>query len=594
MDAYDSSKVFILLNGVEINCSDDACIRVEQADKVFLTLAESSQNTLTSGSAYSEQALKDGTDGAVFAHDDLTINGSGSLTVNAEYRHGIAANDDLIITGGTITVTAAADAIHANDSLRIKEASITLDAGDDGMVTSNEEENGYLYIESGSLNIKAADDGIHTTGEITIAGGDLTVSVSFLDGSLLIEECYEGIEALIIDVSGGEITIYPEDDGFNANGNSDSQIGAGGKGGHRQEAFTGDTTVPSEMKSIDMTGDMQVPPDTGSDMSSADSTSDMPTPPDMGSDMGSADSTDGMPTPPARGSSGESTDTQSSSTANDEETYINISGGTITIINETGNDADGLDSNGDLFISGGTIYVSLQGSGSNSAVDYGSESGGVAEISGGTIIACGASSMAETFDSSSTQASILYNTNTAAEAGTTLAVEDTDGNVLLSWEVPCSFSSALVSFPQLETGGTYIVAIGDNTEEITLEEISGSYGDAQSSMSGGNMHWGGMQHSGGGRSENSSTDSTDIAAAHPHMPDMNQNGSSNTSAEQSAPDMSGNPMQMQQEQSEEEEHQTDETQSTATPLNAGTWGILVGCTALLLTGIVISKSYKKH
>lgn len=605
VDAYDSSKVFILLNGVEINCSDDACIRVEQADKVFLTLAESSQNTLTSGSAYSEQALKAGTDGAVFAHDDLTINGSGSLTVNAEYRHGIAANDDLIITGGTITVTAAADAIHANDSLRIKEASITLDAGDDGMVTSNEEENGYLYIESGSLNIKAADDGIHTTGEITIAGGDLTVSagddgihsdasVSFLDGSLLIEECYEGIEALIIDVSGGEITIYPEDDGFNANGNSDSQIGAGGKGGHRQEAFTGDTTVPSEMKSIDMTGDMQVPPDTGSDMSSADSTSDMPTPPDMGSDMGSADSADGMPAPPSRGSSEESMDTQSSITANDEETYINISGGTITIINETGNDADGLDSNGDLFISGGTIYVSLLGSGSNSAVDYGSESGGVAEISGGTIIACGASSMAETFDTSSAQASILYNTNTAAEAGTTLTVEDTDGNVLLSWEVPCSFSSALVSFPQLETGGTYIVAIGDNIEEITLEEISGSYGDAQSSMSGGNMHWGGMQHRGGGSSGNSSAGSTDTAAAHPHMPDMSQNSSSDTSTEQAAPDMSGSPMQMQQEQSEEEENQTDETQSTATPLDARTWGILVGCAALLLAGIVISKSYKKH
>jgi hypothetical protein len=123
VDAYDSSKVFIRLDGVEINCSDDACIRVDQADKVFLTLAEGSLNTLTSGSTYSEQALKDGTDGAIFAHDDLTINGSGSLTINAEYRHGIAANDDLVITGGTITVTAAADAIHAKDSIRIKEAS---------------------------------------------------------------------------------------------------------------------------------------------------------------------------------------------------------------------------------------------------------------------------------------------------------------------------------------------------------------------------------------------------------------------------------------------------------------------------------------
>ena len=599
VDAYDSSKVFILLNGVEINCSDDACIRVEQADKVFLTLAEGSQNTLTSGSSYSDQALKDGTDGAVFAHDDLTINGSGSLTVNAEYRHGIAANDDLVITGGTITVTAAADAVHAKDSIRIKEASITVDAGDDGMVTSNEEENGYLYIESGSLNIKAADDGIHTTGQITITGGDITVSagddgihsdasVSFLDGSLLIEECYEGIEALIIDVSGGEITIYPKDDGFNANGNSDSQIGAGGMG-----------------------GGMPASPHMGS----ADSAGEMPAPPDMGS----ADSAGEMPASPSPDSSEDNTGTQSSAAANDEETYINISGGTITIINETGNDADGLDTNGDLIISGGTIYVSLQGSGSNSAVDYGSESGGVAKISGGTIIACGASSMAEAFDSSSAQASILYNTSTAAEAGTTLAIKDTDGNVLLSWEVPCSFSSALVSFPQLETGGTYIVAIGDNTEEITLEETAGIYGDAQNSMSGGNMHRGGMHAGGGGRRENSSTNSTDTEAAHPDMAGMSQDGSADTGTEQAAPDMSamnqngsadagtgqmpsdtaqgemtGGPMQMEQEQTQEEEDQADETQTAAEPLDAGTWGILGGCTVLLLAGIIIVKFYKRH
>ena len=587
VDAYDSSKVFILLNGVEINCSDDACIRVEQADKVFLTLAEGSQNTLTSGSSYSDQALKDGTDGAVFAHDDLTINGSGSLTVNAEYRHGIAANDDLVITGGTITVTAAADAVHAKDSIRIKEASITVDAGDDGMVTSNEEENGYLYIESGSLNIKAADDGIHTTGQITITGGDITVSagddgihsdasVSFLDGSLLIEECYEGIEALIIDVSGG-----------------------------------GEMPASPDMGSADSAGEMPASPHMGS----AGSAGEMPTPPDMGS----ADSAGEMPASPSPDSSEENTGTQSSAAANDEETCINISGGTITIINEAGNDADGLDTNGDLIISGGTIYVSLQGSGSNSAVDYGSESGGVAKISGGTIIACGASSMAEAFDSSSAQASILYNTSTAAEAGTTLAVKDSDGNVLLSWEVPCSFSSALVSFPQLEKGSTYFVAIGDNTEEITLEETAGIYGDAQNSMSGGNMHRGGMHAGGGGRRENSSTNSTDTEAAHPDMAGMSQDGSADTGTEQAAPDMSamnqngsadagtgqmpsdtaqgemaGGPMQVQQEQSQEEEDQADETQTAAEPLDAGTWGILGGCTVLLLAGIIIVKFYKRH
>ena len=618
VDAYDSSKVFIRLDGVEINCSDDACIRVDKADKVFLTLAESSQNTLTSGSTYSDQALSDGTDGTIFAHDDLTINGSGSLSVNAAYRHGIAANDDLVITGGTITVTAASDAIHANDSLRIKQASITVDAGDDGLVTSNEKENGYLYIESGTINVTAADDGIHTTGEITLAGGDITVSagndgihsdtsIYIRNGTLLIDKCYEGIEALIIDVSGGDISISPTDDGFNANGNSDSQIGARGMGGGLGTGM-GDW------------GGMHGPQDTGSEAS----TGGMPAPPDTGSEA----STGGMPAPPDM-NSGEG-NSQSSTAANDEETYISISGGTVTIINETGSDADGLDSNGDIFISGGTIYVSLQGSGSNSAVDFGSESGGVAEISGGTIIACGASSMAEAFDSSSTQASILYNTSTVAEAGTTLAVKNAEGDVLLSWEVPCSFSSALVSCPQLETGGTYTVMIGDDTEEITLEEISASYGDAQSSMFGGKMNWGGMRPRGGRFGNNmnqdgvssgtASTGSTDSAAQDfskgmhrrtddsqmpsdiAEMPGASQDGSTQTGhmqdnqipSDMSHGGKSGTSVQQQQDQSQEDEDQTDGTKTSAEPVDPETWCILGGCTLLLIAGIAIGTLYKRH
>ena len=664
VDAYDSSKVFIRLDGVEINCSDDACIRVDQADKVFLTLAEGSLNTLTSGSTYSEQALKDGTDGAIFAHDDLTINGSGSLTVNAAYRHGIAANDDLVITGGTITVNAAADAVHAKDSLRIKEAAITVEAGDDGLVASNEEENGYLYIESGTINITAVDDGIHTTGDITLAGGDITVSagddgihsdssIYFQDGTVLINTCYEGVEALIIDVSGGDITVYAKDDGFNANGNSDSQIGAGGMGGGMDRGMgsrTGmhgpqDTGSASSTSTGDFTasiGNMPTSPDMNSGNmpapSGTDSTAsagDMPAPPEMNANMNSGDGS-----------------TQSATAANDEETYISISGGTVTIINESGNDADGLDSNGDIFISGGTIYVSLTGSGSNSAVDYGSESGGVAEISGGTIIACGASSMAEAFDSSSTQASILYNTSTVAEAGTTLAVKNAAGDALLSWEVPCSFSSALVSCPQMEKGSTYTVVIGDDTEEIKLEEISASYGDAQSSMFGGNMNRGGMKHRGGRFNNNmnnmnqdgmsagtASTGSTDTAATavmdgmqgRPDggqtpqmpadlegMPDTSQDGSAqagqvsqdmaempgssqdgSTQTGQMPSDMShggmtGGPMQERQEQSQEEEDDAAAAKSSAEPVDPKTWCILGGCILLLLAGIAVGKLYQRH
>ena len=509
VDAHDSSKVWILLDGLEINCSDDACIQVDQADKVFLTLAEGSENTLISGSAYSDTALSDGTDGAIFAHDDLTINGSGSLTVTAQYSHGISANDDLVITGGTITISAADDAIHVNDSIRIKDAAITVTAGDDGLLTTNEVENGYLYIESGTLDITASGDGIHTTGDVTVAGGETNISagddgihsdasVFVQSGTILISDCYEGIEALIIDVSGGDVSINCEDDGFNANGGSSDIFGGGGQMGGGQndgtfghggmhgsgtdEGTTGEMPTPPDRSGESMSGGMPTPPDMGTEGMSGE----MPTPPDMSGESMSGEMPAGQETGTASGSGQSSADTE------DVETYISISGGNIMIVNEVGQDADGMDSNGDIKISGGTIYISLLGTGSNCAVDYASESGGVAEITGGTIIACGASSMAEGFDTTSTQASILYNTSTVAEAGTTLTVADADGSVLLSWEVPCGFSSALISCPEMKVGGTYTVSAGGTSEEITLEGVSTTYGDSQGGMHGGDMGQGGM------------------------------------------------------------------------------------------------------
>ena len=622
VDAYDSSKVFIMLNGVEINCSDDACIRVDQADKVFLSLAEGSQNSLTSGSTYCDEALNDGTDGAIFAHDDLTINGSGSLTVNAQYRHGIAANDDLVITGGTITVTAVADAIHANDSLRIREASITVDAGDDGLVTSNEEENGYFYFESGTLDITAADDAIHTTGDFTAAGGSITIDagddgihsdsdVYISDGSITIEDCYEGIEALNIDVSGGDITIYPQDDGLNANGGSGDMFGGGGMGGHggRQGmgGRGGDGDSDSEMAGGHggrPGGDGDSESETGGHGGRPGGDGEMPTRPDMGStdgemparpDIGLTDgemparpdmgSTDGeMPTPPDMGSSeggqmpsdmsSGQDNTQTAADAADSGSYIKISGGMITIINETGNDADGLDSNGDILISGGTIYISLVGTGSNSAVDYASESGGVAEISGGTIIACGASSMAESFDTSSTQASILYNTSATAEAGTTLAIKDAAGNIVLSWDVPCSFSSALISCPEMEVGGIYTVVVGDSAEEIELSEVSASYGNGQSGMQG------------GGQTPPDMSGSGETGGGGQAPPDMGE----------SQEEMTGGPSmqdQGQQEQSQAEEDLAAQDTVTAQPVDAKSLAIIGGSTVLLVAAAAVVLVYKR-
>lgn len=372
VDAGKNAKVFLRLNGVTITCSDDAAIRVNQADKVFLTLAEGTENTVTSGENCSEAALADKTDGAIFAHDDLTINGSGALTVTAAYKHGIAANDSLRITGGKITVTAPADTIHVNDSLHITGAAITLSAG---------------------------DDAIHSDTSVAILGGSITVNT-----------CCEGIEAPEILVEDGTVTVTSTDDGINACGTE-----------------TSDGSLPS----------------------------------------------------------------------------VTINGGTVTLLNPSGRDADGIDSNGNIDINGGLVYISLVGDGGNCALDYGSENGGACRINGGTVVACGSSTMLETMSENSAQPSILYAGTTQA-AGTEIALQDSSGKILLTYAAPNSFSAVLVSCPEMTTGNTYTLTLGTTSQEITLTQVATTYGvsggmegDRGGKMGGGMGNMGGMGGQGG-------------------------------------------------------------------------------------------------
>lgn len=441
VDAYDSSKVWLRLEGVDVACSDDACLIIDQADKVFLTLAEGSENSFTSGASYSSAALEDNTGGTIFAHDDLTINGSGSLAITANYKHGIDANDSLVITGGTITVTAPQDGIHVNDSFRFMGANLTISAGDDAVHSDAE-----LYVESGTL---------------------------------LITECYEGLEAVTIDIVGGDITVYPSDDGINANGAVSGMGGFGGFGGMR-----GNGTEESNR---------------------------------------SADSKDGTPHEMSGDFPGIETETQTTQAAVAEETYIRISGGTITIINENGNDADGLDSNGSVYIDGGTVRISLKGDGSNCAIDYGSESGGELIVTGGTIIACGGSSMAEAFSSSSTQCAVLYNLSSAVAADTRFRVQDASGIDVLSYAPQCSYSSVAFSAPELTAGETYTVCVGETTAELTLSETATQVGE--------NTGMGGMGEIGGSDRPGDMRHGDDMT-----LPEQGQDGTGDSSERPTPPD----------------------------------------------------------
>lgn len=523
VDAYSSSKVWIMLNGVDISSSNDAALRVEQADKVFLTLADGSENTLQSSMECVENTSDNEISAAIFSRDDLTINGTGTLAVISAGKHGIKANDDLIITGGNINITAPGDGIHVNDSLRVTAADIAITAGDDGIMVENV--NGFLYIESGSINVECQGDALHSNGDMLLAGGDLAIeagddglhadgTIDINSGNICINECYEGVEACNINVTGGDILIYPSDDGFNANGivstygdafaamqpGNDPAVNYEDPGFHaREEGFHADESKMETREEGAAPSDRPEKPEGSvAEMQPAGMNSIQPDP-DSFNPMTEKIPDVKMPSIDRQEDRNkESANTDSAlDTASADESAIRISGGAITIINAKGNDVDGLDSNGSIYISGGEIRISLTNSGTNSAIDYGSENGGVCEISGGSVIACGSYSMAEGFDSSSSQCSILYNVSEGIAEQTELLLMDEQSNVLLSWVVPCSFSSANISSPDLKTGETYIVTIGDREETITVEETAASYGDAQSSMFTGSMNWGGMQQRGG-------------------------------------------------------------------------------------------------
>ena len=570
VDADDAAKVWLYFNDVNITCQDNAALIIENADKVFLTLAEGQDNVLAGGSEYTTSATEAGIDGVIYARDDLTINGAGSLTITGGPAHGIVANDDMVITGGTITVTSVKDAIHVNDSLRMTGANVTLDAGDDAIQVDNE--GGYIYIDSGEFNIAAADEGIAAEGDITIDGGEFSIAVgtgqgshgiksgdtvTVNDGKIDITSCCEGIQASYIDITGGETTINSVDDGINASsgdGGFGMGFGMGGPGmggtggqGMRQrgsydasdtettdpgEALEGEKPEFGEMPEGEMPESGEMPegekpefgempegemPESGempegempefgempegeqphSDNTSDEDMSGMKNDTEMGHpDMGETggEMQDGSGSADAQNGS----DIQNEDNSAAETPWIHISGGTLTIVNNIGRDADGIDSNGDIIISGGTIRVSLNGSGGNNAIDCATENGGVCEISGGNIIACGSSQMAESFGSTSTQCSVIYNLQTGAEAGTTLTLRDSDGNVLMSYEVPYAFTSVNLSCPEMKLGETYTIAVGETEETVTLEATTTTLGEAGTSMFGG-MKQGGMQNDGTGR-----------------------------------------------------------------------------------------------
>ena len=498
VDAKDTDKLQLVLNGVSITSKTSAPLYILEADKVFVTLAPNTTNTLANGGTFT--AIDDNNiDAAIFSKQDLTLNGSGSLTVSSPAGHGIVSKDDLVFTSGTYSIASASHGLDANDSVRITNSSITVDAGKDGLhaENSNDTSLGFVYISSGTLNIEAegdgisaevfmqlvngtyniisgggskngakqssdswggfmggvpggrpgrpsemqsqssssnaassdsadsstsikglkasgdmlisngtfaidsADDAIHSNASIVINGGTYEIAsgddgvhadeeLSITAGNMNITESYEGLEALHIKVSGGDIKLVASDDGLNAAGGTDSS-GYGGTRGNDQ--FGGGR------------GGMGAGRPGG---------------------MGGSSSSNGS---------------------------IVVSGGNL-YINSSG---DGMDANGTLEISGGYTVVVGPTQGDTATLDYDKS----ATITGGTFIGTGASGMAQTF-SDSKQGVVAVSVGNQS-AGTQIILKDSNGNTLITHEPELSFAVVILSSPDIKKGKTYEILVGSTS-----------------------------------------------------------------------------------------------------------------------------------
>lgn len=274
----------------------------------------------------------------------------------------------------------------------------------DSTSTKGIKSDGALYVNGGTFTINSADDSFHSNSDVTINDGTYTISSG--------DDGMHADSALL--VNGGTITVtesYEGLEGLNItinNGKIDitaSDDGMNAAGGNDQSGFGG---------------------------------------------MG-GDGFKGMQAP----------DAQKSDSASEDEMWMVINGGYVHVLAG----GDGLDSNGDLTINGGEVYVDGPSDNGNSAIDYGEKSSFY--INGGTVVAVGSSGMAEDVSSDSKQQVAFVKLDSQADAGDAI-LKDADGNEIISYTAQKKYDCVIISTADLKAGQTYTLSASGSESEVSL------------------------------------------------------------------------------------------------------------------------------
>ncbi|MEW9121907.1 MAG: carbohydrate-binding domain-containing protein [Thermotaleaceae bacterium] len=453
--------VRLVLNGVDIYCSDNAPIYVKKAGKAVITLEEGTENNISDGSNYVfADPATDEPNAAVFSKADLTINGTGKLTVYGNYNNGISSKDDLKITGGNIEVYSADDGLMGRDMVAIKDGNITIEAKGDGIKSTNNSDTakGFIAIEGGTFNINAAADGIQAKTSVLIDSGSFTIhtggdsengsnktgfngpnpwgnpkNTTIVSSDEEESQSTKGIKSSMdILIGGGSFKIDSADDGIHSNGSitiagGAMTIASGDDGIH------GDTSILITGGKINITKSYE-------GIESAEITI-------SDGDIHIISSDDGINVASGNDGSAINGRPRQSNLNLSENNKLIIEGGYI-VVDANG---DGLDANGSIYMSGGTVIVNGPTSGADAALDY----DGTFEMSGGFLIATGSSRMAQGPSSQSTQYAIGMNFSQMKQAGTLIHLEDSQGKTIVTFAPKNNYQSVVISSPALKKDTAY-------------------------------------------------------------------------------------------------------------------------------------------
>jgi hypothetical protein len=441
VDTKDEEVVRLIFGGIDISCSDSAPVFIQDAEQVEIVLQEGSENFISDAESYVYEGDEDEPNAAIHSKDSLSISGSGALTVTGNYNDGITSKDGLIIDGGTITVNSVDDGIRGKDHIIVKDGDITISTtSGDGLLSDNEgdDEKGYITIEGGEFDITAGGDAIQAETLVTIHDGDFSLTTGggdsgnfFYEGDS--EKGIKGVVGVLID--GGSFFIDSTDDGIHANDFIEIDggvfdIATGDDGIHADntvDIFGGDVSISESYEGIESSvitisdGNFYiVSSDDGLNCAG-------------GNDGSGFEGPGGGFTPAAGG---------------DYALYID--GGYLAMYAQ----GDGLDSNGAIEMTGGTVLVHGPTSDWNGALDMGSF-----DITGGLLVAVGSSGMAESPSASSTQYSVLLNFS-EKDAGTLFHIETSAGEEILTFRPAKRYESVVFSSPALSNGSSYTVYSG--------------------------------------------------------------------------------------------------------------------------------------